>query len=98
MKEKYLSEAALEMIAQRFRILGDLVRLQILQALRKGEMTVSDLTDAVDISQPNASKHLRILHDAGIISREKRGNSVYYSITDESIFEMCEVVCDSLAA
>jgi DNA-binding transcriptional ArsR family regulator len=93
---KKLTDEAIDMIAERFRVLSESIRLQILQALREGELTVTELTRELDISQPNASKHLRILQDAGILRRDQRGNSVYYSIADDSIFELCELVCGSL--
>ena len=96
--DKRLSNEAMDAIAERFRILSEPIRLRILHGLREGERTVSELTRDLDISQPNASKHLRILQNAGLVGRDQRGNSVYYSIADESIFELCEVVCDSLGA
>jgi ArsR family transcriptional regulator len=91
-----LTEEAIEVVAERFRILSEPIRLRILQALRDGELTVTELTREIEISQPNASKHLRILQDAGMLRRDQRGNSVYYSIADDSIFELCELVCGSL--
>lgn len=96
--DNQLSNEAMDAIAERFRILSEPIRLRILHGLRDGERTVSELTRDLDISQPNASKHLRILQNAGLVGRDQRGNSVYYSIADKSIFELCEVVCDSLGA
>lgn len=93
---KKLTDEAIGIIADRFRVLSEPIRLKILQALRECELTVTDMTREIGISQPNASKHLRILQDAGILHREQRGNSVFYSIADETIFELCEVVCGSL--
>lgn len=95
---KKLSNEAIKGVAERFRVLSEPIRLQILQALRDGELTVTDLTREMDISQPNASKHLRLLQEAGILRRDQRGNSVYYSIADDSIFELCDLVCGSLEA
>lgn len=95
---KGLTDEALVIIAERFRVLSEPMRLKILQELRAGELSVTELTRQVGISQPNASKHLRTLQDAGLVRRDQRGNLVYYSIADESIFELCEVVCDSLEA
>ena len=95
---KKLTDEALEIVAERFRVLSEPIRLKILQALRDGEMSVSELTRELEISQPNASKHLRILQDSGILGRDQRGNLAYYRIEDESIFELCEVVCDSLGS
>lgn len=93
---KRLTDEAIEIIAERFRVLSEPIRLRILQALRDGELSVSDLTREIEISQPNGSKHLRILQDAGMLRRDQRGNSVYYSIADDSIFELCDLVCGSL--
>ncbi len=96
MGKNKLTDEAIKGVAERFRILSEPIRLQILQALRNGELTVTELTREVEISQPNASKHLRILQDAGMLRRDQRGNSVYYSIADNSIFQLCGLVCDSL--
>ena len=95
---KYLTNEAIEEVAERFRVLSEPIRLQILQTLRSGEKTVTELTRELNISQPNASKHLRILQDARIVRREQRGTSVFCSIADESIFVLCDLVCDSLGA
>jgi len=91
-----LSNEALELIANRFKILSEPIRLRILQTLQEGERSVTELTEAVETSQPNVSKHLKILQDAGIVKRQPQGNTVYYSIADESIFTLCETVCSSL--
>lgn len=91
-----LPAPALEMIAGRFRVLSEAIRLRLINCLRDGEMTVNELTAELGTSQPNVSKHLKILADSGIVRREQRGTAVYYSIADESIFRLCEVVCDSL--
>lgn len=90
------SNQALEIIAARFRVLAEPIRLRVLELLRNGEMSVSALTAELRTSQPNVSKHLRILTDSGVLRREQRGNTVYYSIEDESIFQICELVCDSV--
>jgi DNA-binding transcriptional ArsR family regulator len=93
---KNLSIEALELIANRFKILSEPIRLRILQTLQNGERSVTELTEAVETSQPNVSKHLKILQDAGVVKRQQQGNTVYYSIADESIFTLCETVCSSL--
>jgi len=59
-------------------------------------MSVTELVAKLGTSQPNVSKHLALLQQSGILCRDKRGNSVYYSISDESTFRLCELVCDSL--
>ena len=96
MSSKNLSIEALELIANRFKILSEPIRLRILHELQEGERSVTELTSAVETSQPNVSKHLKILQDAGVVKRQPQGNTVYYSIADESIFTLCETVCSSL--
>jgi ArsR family transcriptional regulator len=82
---------AVELVAARFKVLSEPVRIQILQALHDGP-----LSGAIGSTQPNVSKHLRLLQDAGFVSRRQRGNTVFYSIADESVFKLCDVVCSSL--
>jgi ArsR family transcriptional regulator len=95
-KTAKLSPAAVELVAGRFRILGEPVRIRILQALEEREMNVSELVAAVGSTQPNVSKHVRILQEAGIVGRRQQGNNVYCYIADESVIELCEAVCGSL--
>lgn len=97
MAKKNLSNEVLDLVAMRFKVLAEPLRLRILHSLQDGEKSVTDLTEAVAASQPNVSKHLKILQDAGLLNRRQEGNTVYYSIADESIFTLCEVVCDALA-
>ena len=88
-----LSEPLIELIAQRFRVLAEPMRIKLLDQLRGGEATVSELQDALGATQQNVSKHLGILHAAGMVTRTKDGNHVRYSIADEAVFELCEQVC-----
>ena len=96
MNEDKLSPQALELVAARFRLLGDPMRLRILQELRLGEQSVTNLTEAVESTQPNVSKHLKILQEAGLVGRRTQGTSAYYSIADKTVFALCEVVCSGL--
>ncbi len=91
------SDKMIALIARRFRMLGEPFRLRLLQVLEPGERTVGDLVIALDGNQPNVSKHLQMLHDAGIVSRRREGNSVYYGIADPMIFKLCDLVCRSAA-
>ncbi|MFY9221024.1 MAG: metalloregulator ArsR/SmtB family transcription factor [Blastocatellia bacterium] len=91
-----LSAEALELVAERFKALSEPIRLRILQELHDGEMSVSEITQAIGSTQPNVSKHLKLLQDAGLLLRRQQANAVYYSIGDEVIFEICEIVCNSL--
>jgi ArsR family transcriptional regulator len=91
-----LNPEALELVAERFRILAEPIRLRILNLLLEDDLTVSELTVKVGSSQPNVSKHLKLLLGGGIIGRRQQGNNVYYSIIDKTIFDLCETVCGSL--
>jgi len=84
------------LIAQRFRVLSEPMRIKLLDLLRDGPATVQELTEATGSSQQNVSKHLGILLQAGIVSREKRGTSAVYAIADESVFALCDQVCGGL--
>lgn len=72
------------------------LRLRLLQLLQNGEKSVGELTELCSTSQPNVSKHLKILQTGGLVKRQQKGNTVYYSIADQSIFTLCELVCSSI--
>ena len=91
-----LSPDALELVAARFRAIGEPIRLRILQTLERQERSVTAITAIVGSSQPNVSKHLKVLQDAGLIKRRTAGSAAYYSIADEMVFELCEMVCVKL--
>src|SRR5437762_13201876 len=74
-RREALSPAAIELIAERFRILGEPIRIRILQELENGERNVSELVAAIGSSQPNVSKHLRILQESGVVGRRQEGNN-----------------------
>jgi DNA-binding transcriptional ArsR family regulator len=88
-----LPEPMIELVAQRFRVLGEPMRIKLLDRLREGDATVGELQHALGASQQNVSKHLGILHSAGMVSRTKQGNSVLYAISDPAVFELCDQVC-----
>lgn len=87
----------IERVAERFRILGDPLRLRLLQHISEGEMSVAELVEAVESTQANVSKHLQILLRAGVLERRKEGLRVFYRVVDPRVFELCDVVCGSLA-
>ena len=91
-----MSVEAFEMVAARFKVLADPLRLRILHVLEAGELSVTEITQAVEATQPNVSKHLKTLQDAGMVARRQMGNVVFYSIADKSIFQLCDVVRSSL--
>jgi DNA-binding transcriptional ArsR family regulator len=92
-----MGNAALEMIAERFRALGEPNRLRLLISLEQGEQCVGHLVEATGLSQANVSRHLGALVQSGILARRKAGLKVFYRVADSSIFEMCDHVCGSLA-
>jgi DNA-binding transcriptional ArsR family regulator len=92
----HLPDRLVELIAQRFRVIGDPMRIRLLDQLRHSEASVQELTDAIGGSQQNTSKHLGTLHAAGIVSRRKEGTRTVYAIEDYAVFELCEQVCGSL--
>lgn len=91
-----LSDAMLEQVAARFRLLGEPLRLKLLIALEGGERTVGELVTLTQSGQANVSKHLAALMQAGMLRRRKAGVSVYYAIADDSAFTLCDVVCAGL--
>ena len=95
-KHKHLDSSALETVAELFRVFSEATRLAILQELRDSPHSVNELVDKLGTSQANISKQLKALHDAGLLSREKQGTMVIYSVSDPVCFELCEIVCDKL--
>ena len=91
-----LPEPLVELIAGRFRVLAEPMRIKLLDRLRDGDATVLELQQAVGASQQNVSKHLGVLLNAGIVSRTKLGTSSVYSIADPGVFELCDHVCGGL--
>lgn len=91
-----MSNDAIDMVAARFKVLSEPLRLQLLQCLERGRLGVTDLADTVGSTQPNVSKHLKIMQESGIIARKQEGNNVYYYIADPTIFKLCELVCGSI--
>ncbi len=88
-----LPEDLIELIARRFRVLGEPMRIKLLDRLRDGPATVGELQAATSSSQQNVSKHLGVLHDAGVLRRRKDGNFVSYDIADQGVVDLCDQVC-----
>jgi DNA-binding transcriptional ArsR family regulator len=90
--EPLLSGEQLEMVALRFRLLGEPMRLRILQAVCHGARPVNEIVEAVDATQANVSKHLALLAGAGILERQKRGQQVFYGMKDQLALKLCGLV------
>jgi DNA-binding transcriptional ArsR family regulator len=95
---KPVPQEVVQQVAEYFSVLGEPMRLKILNLLRDGEKCVQDLVEATDTSQANVSKHLKVMVQAGILSRRSKGTLAYYSVEDDLIFELCNLVCDRLAS
>jgi DNA-binding transcriptional ArsR family regulator len=91
-----LPEPLADLIARRFRVLGEPTRIRLLDLLRERDATVTELTEALGASQQNVSKHLGVLLQAGIVKRTKQGTSARYAIADDGVFALCEQVCGGL--
>lgn len=92
-----LSPGALNMMADFFKVLSETSRLQILCSLKTGPKNVTQITEASGLGQANVSKHLKMLAQAGIVSKRQEGVCIYYQIANPFIFELCELVCDALS-
>ena len=92
-----LNDQALEIVARRFAVLAEPMRLRLIQALFDGEKNVTELVEATGGTQANISRHLSLLTQQGLVERESRGTSVYYKIADDSVYALCDLVCDNIA-
>ena len=91
-----LPDDLVELIARRFRVLGEPSRIRLLGELRGGERSVNELAARLGAGQQNVSKQLSVLAAAGVLARRKDGNHVYYRIVDDRVLGLCEQVCGSL--
>ncbi|MEQ8757155.1 MAG: metalloregulator ArsR/SmtB family transcription factor [Coleofasciculus sp. G1-WW12-02] len=94
---KAVPQEVVQQVSEYFSILSEPMRLRLLNLLREGEKCVQELVEATETSQANVSKHLKVMLQAGILSRRTEGTSAYYKVEDELIFELCNLVCDRLA-
>lgn len=91
-----LTPELIELIAARFKALAEPARLQILNALRAGELTVSELVDVTGLGQANVSKHLNLLFAAGFVDRRREGLFAYYFLADKNVLRLCDIMCGRL--
>lgn len=93
MAARVMSQALMGEVAERFKALGEPARLQLLQALRSGERSVTELVDITGLGQANVSKHLQQLVSCGYLKRRKEGTFVFYAIASDDVFMLCDVMC-----
>lgn len=98
MGTRELTPELIEIVAGRFKALGEPARLQILHCLRGGEMTVGELVERSGLGQANVSKHLQLMHTLGFVSRRKDGLFVHYALADRDVFKLCDIMCGRLDA
>lgn len=95
--QKLVPEAMVERAARRFAVLSDPNRLRLLNLLlRHDERAVGALAADLGTSQANVSKHLKVLHDAGVVGRRQEGTTAYYFIIDPTVKQLCGIVCERL--
>ncbi|EDX83571.1 transcriptional regulator, ArsR family protein [Synechococcus sp. PCC 7335] len=92
-----LSPESLALIANFFKVLSEPSRLQIVCTLKTGPHNITEIIEQTGLGQANVSKHLKLLSQAGIVSRQPRGVSAYYEIANPAFFQLCEIVCESLS-
>jgi len=91
-KTRTLSDQELNRVAQQFKLLGEPMRLKILQTICRKPLTVNEIVEATGATQSNISKHLSLLASGGIITRQKDAQFVYYSLSDPMTLKLCELV------
>lgn len=93
MTEVTMSPELLELVADRFKALGDPARLRILSALRRGELAVNELVEQTGLTQANVSKHLALLLRLSFVRRRRSGTYTYYALADRGVFRLCDLMC-----
>ncbi|HEY7568277.1 MAG TPA: metalloregulator ArsR/SmtB family transcription factor [Gemmatimonadaceae bacterium] len=93
MADLTMSPELVELVADRFKALGDPARLRILSALRGGERAVTELVEQTGLTQANVSKHLALLLRLGFVRRRRSGAYTYYALADRGIFRLCDLMC-----
>ena len=90
-----ISAEQAERVSPLLKALADPVRLRLLSLVAShadGEACVCDLNDAFDLSQPTISHHLKVLHEAGLLDRTKRGVWVYYAVRRDALADLADLL------
>lgn len=95
--KRQLDDQELAEVARHFKLLGEPMRLKILQSVCRKPRTVGDIVSATGATQANVSKHLALLAAAGMVTREKDGQNVYYGLKDQLTVKLCELVHTQVA-
>ena len=84
-------------VARYFGLLSERTRLKILHSICNAERSVTAIVAATGATQTNVSRHLALMHQAGVVSRRREGTTVYYKVTDPEFVEICRTVCVRIA-
>ncbi|MFN3925812.1 MAG: ArsR/SmtB family transcription factor [Pseudanabaenaceae cyanobacterium] len=90
-----LTPAEAVQLAQVFKVLGEPVRLQMLSLIAaqpRQEVFACELVETLGLSQPTVSHHLKVLYEAGLLAKERRGNSIYYKLVQSRLAMLREVL------
>jgi DNA-binding transcriptional ArsR family regulator len=96
MSKTRLTPEKIDLVAERFRALGEPARLHVMNALRAGERTVGELAEETGLGTANLSKHLQLLHALGFVTRRKEGLFVHYALAGDDVFRLCDIMCGRL--
>lgn len=91
-----MREELIPRVVERLSALADATRVRLLLRLREAPAGVSALAEAVGASQASISKHLSVLRRVGLVDAERRGTLMLHRIRDETIFDLCRMVCDGV--
>ena len=97
MKQDVIKMEVLKLQAELCKSLSEPKRLHIIQELRKGERSVSELTEILGLKQSNTSQHLAVLRKIGVITPRREGSTVYYKLVNPKIAEACDLVHEVIA-
>ncbi len=86
-----------ESVARYFSVLGEPTRLRILHALCQDERCVNDIIKVTGLTQANASRHLGLMYQAGMVSRRRDGTQIFYKVADPMYVELCRTVSVQVA-
>lgn len=93
-----LTPDLLTLVAGRFKVLAEPARLHILNVLRDGEASVSEIVERSGLGQANVSKHLQMLHALGFVARRREGLHTFYELADRQVFHLCDIMCGRIEA
>jgi DNA-binding transcriptional ArsR family regulator len=93
-----MTDERIEQVSMRFKVLAEPMRLKILRTICEEEKSVQEIVKLTKANQANISKHLSMMAESGIVSRRKDGLNCYYTLADESIFQVCQIVTKSVEA